>query len=693
MIDRVKFQITNPEHTIEELILAGMITHTDFLKRIASRVNLDYFRSLEIRILISWILEYLETQGEAPGKKMEVICRVETQKDEALQKQKLESLINIALTQFGDSFNTEYVLPKALRYFRKQSLTLSMELTRHFLDKDDLEEAELSYYKYKEVAEEISYTPNPFSDEAIQNWWEYTEEELMRFPGYLGTYLSPICRGQLIGVMGPPKRGKTTLLTEFACIALMHKLKVAFFSLEMNLNKINQRIMTRLAGKPKIPEKYQDFVIPVMDCLKNQTGECRSVHRASKINLLGDDGKVRAYDPRLDGRYLPCTYCLETGKGLNTRLLENDYAFAVWYQTKRYPHTTIKDFKTVRDDFQQIFGGNNLVVEAYPVGTFSCKDLKNRLTLLEQEKKLLFDVICIPEGSLVLTQDRGLVPIEKIEKSDKVWDGRAWVGHEGVIYKGVREVIEYAGITATPNHLFWTEGGWRSLELCRKLGLRIAQTEHNGKNLRIGENYIPNSESSDKKKNKEGWKAVWLLCPHRVYSMWKRKNDSKRDSRQMGPLPKQLSRVWDIRNAGPFHSFTVQGVLAHNCVDYACIMKKEDRREHRLEIGSIWEQLTALSQERNCLVVTASQTNRAATSKADLSMEDLAEDYSKAMIADMFLAINQTSQEKDAQILRIATILHRHRGFSLHHQCRVIQAPSIGQFCLGSCGITRKLSR
>jgi ABC-type cobalamin/Fe3+-siderophores transport system ATPase subunit len=389
-----------------------------------------------------------------------------------------------------------------------------MEMTRHYLGKDDLEEAELSYYKYKEVAQGISYYPNPFSDEAIRLWWEYTDEELLRFPGYLGKYLAPICRGQLIGVMGPPKRGKTTLLTEFACIALMHKLKVVFFSLEMNRNKINQKIMTRIAGRPKFPEKYQDLRIPVMDCLKNQTGECRYPQRNNKINLLGEDGKIMGYDPKLDGRYKPCTYCLKKGS--------DDYVFAVWYQTKRYQHATMKDFQNIRDDFKQIFGGNNLIVEAYPIGTFSCKDLENRLTLLEQEKKIFFDCICI---------------------------------------------------------------------------------------------------------------------------------------------------------------------------DYADIMKKEDRRERRLEIGSIWEQLAALSQKKNCLVVTASQTNRAATNKADLTMEDLAEDYSKAMIADMFLAINQTSQEKDNSILRIATVLHRHRGFSLHHQCRVIQAPEIGQFSLGSCGAARKLTR
>lgn len=64
---------------------------------------------------------------------------------------------------------------------------------------------------------------------------------------------------------------------------------------------------------------------------------------------------------------------------------------------------------------------------------------------------------CIAEDQLVLT-DRGLVPIQDVLRSDLVWDGAAWVQHEGVIYKGEREVITYDGLTATPDHLVYIEG-------------------------------------------------------------------------------------------------------------------------------------------------------------------------------------------------------------------------------------------
>ena len=65
---------------------------------------------------------------------------------------------------------------------------------------------------------------------------------------------------------------------------------------------------------------------------------------------------------------------------------------------------------------------------------------------------------CIAEGGLVLTP-AGLKPIERISLDDKVWDGVEWVSHTGVIFKGVKDVITYQGLTATADHEVWTQDG------------------------------------------------------------------------------------------------------------------------------------------------------------------------------------------------------------------------------------------
>lgn len=82
---------------------------------------------------------------------------------------------------------------------------------------------------------------------------------------------------------------------------------------------------------------------------------------------------------------------------------------------------------------------------------------------------------CLATGQRVLT-DKGLVPIEQIDTSMKVWDGIEFVTHHGVIYKGEQDVIEYAGIIGTPDHKVWTEEGWRTLRQCRTEQTPIAVT-------------------------------------------------------------------------------------------------------------------------------------------------------------------------------------------------------------------------
>lgn len=66
---------------------------------------------------------------------------------------------------------------------------------------------------------------------------------------------------------------------------------------------------------------------------------------------------------------------------------------------------------------------------------------------------------CIAEGTKVVT-NRGLVPIEKIGSSDFVWDGCEWVRHEGVIEKGICDVLKVNGIFMTDEHKILTERGW-----------------------------------------------------------------------------------------------------------------------------------------------------------------------------------------------------------------------------------------
>ena len=107
-----------------------------------------------------------------------------------------------------------------------------------------------------------------------------------------------------------------------------------------------------------------------------------------------------------------------------------------------------------------------------------------------RQKGKIAELACIAEGELVLT-DKGLIPIEEITLEHKIWDGEEWVSHEGVIYKGEKEVITYDGLTATPDHLVWIEGQSKPVYfgVAATCGARLLQTGNDRTAIRLGKNY------------------------------------------------------------------------------------------------------------------------------------------------------------------------------------------------------------
>ena len=106
---------------------------------------------------------------------------------------------------------------------------------------------------------------------------------------------------------------------------------------------------------------------------------------------------------------------------------------------------------------------------------------------LRQKGKIAI-LACIAEGQEVLT-DQGLVPIEKVTTDMKLWDGESWVTHEGVIYKGVQDVYEYEGLTATKDHIVYEAGQQRPIrfEDASSCGAHLLRTESGGQEIRLGD--------------------------------------------------------------------------------------------------------------------------------------------------------------------------------------------------------------
>lgn len=104
----------------------------------------------------------------------------------------------------------------------------------------------------------------------------------------------------------------------------------------------------------------------------------------------------------------------------------------------------------------------------------------------EDFRRQVGKVACIATDELVLT-DRGLVAIQNVTRDMLLWDGTEWVEHEGVVYKGEREVISYDGLTATEDHIVFTRDG-RTLRFgdCAREQIPLAQTGLGRQTLRYG---------------------------------------------------------------------------------------------------------------------------------------------------------------------------------------------------------------
>jgi len=116
--------------------------------------------------------------------------------------------------------------------------------------------------------------------------------------------------------------------------------------------------------------------------------------------------------------------------------------------------------------------------------------------------------------------------------------------------------------------------------------------------------------------------------------------------------------------------------------DYADKFKPENR-EYRHGLNEIWEAHKGLAQEKNALVITASQSNTARTGK-DIGQGSFAEDIRKLNLVDIAVGLNMTPEEKLQGLCRALIMANRHEDFSLVAQVKILHQLKIGRPFLDS---------
>ena len=441
-------QISDRSGDIERLVLTGQITNDIVCGRIASQWPGDgggLYGSKYANLVGSWCKNYYLHHGKSPRSDITAqfsrwAARTRDSETIALVESFLTSLSEDWLRT---SNSIEFTLDRAQEHFSEVSLRSMAQSVQAALDAGDVAGASAirNTASVPHLAGATWY--NPWTDSlAMQEAFAAKADPLITYEGDLGYFLgNTFERDAFVAFRGIAKVGKSFTLMDIAYRALCQKRRVAYFAIgDMSKDQVNLRWASRISRAPRVASTV---LIP------------------------------RGWDEDAD----PMRPVPAREEKVFTKSLNPNSVMATAAKTLRQ--------KGLDPDFARF--------SIHPSRSLTVYGLQSILQGWEREGWL---PDCIAEGSLVLT-DRGLVPIQNVALTDKLWDGLNWVTHQGPICKGICNVITYAGLTATPDHLVYTDDGWRTFEQCRQLGMRIAATGFEGSAVRLGDRYTSHCPPKD----------------------------------------------------------------------------------------------------------------------------------------------------------------------------------------------------
>ncbi len=184
--------------------------------------------------------------------------------------------------------------------------------------------------------------------------------------------------------------------------------------------------------------------------------------------------------------------------------------------------------------------------------------------------------------------------------------------------------------------------------------------------------------------------------------LWKKEKRKAADLQSIEKFQKTLRRRFrtgDVKIVSlPAYSASVEDLSAHIdnmgyydgyvpdvvIVDYADLVapSRGFRGDYRHQLDDTWKKLRRMAQERNCLVVTASQAEKSSFNE-DLTETHVAEDIRKLAHVTSMIGLNRTKAEEERGLMRVNQLAIRD-GRRVIQQALLLQCLEIGRACLDS---------
>ena len=175
----------------------------------------------------------------------------------------------------------------------------------------------------------------------------------------------------------------------------------------------------------------------------------------------------------------------------------------------------------------------------------------------------VMELACFAPQTQVLTNS-GYKDIMNVTETDLLWDGIEWVSNSGVIYKGVRKVMNLDGVRMTPDHQVLGPKGWLSAKMVGSKENTLYQV------LEIGSENLPYLVGITPILNLTESMLMGTMNPETSGLLPKKPiSIIEEQFEKCKKGSKNLSPVYDIMNSGPRNRFTIKTdsghIIVHNC--------------------------------------------------------------------------------------------------------------------------------
>ena len=304
-------EVEKVDISVESRILGNLIMSTELLGRVRQIVDPSLFESPVSRIVGQWVLDYFDRMQCAPEKAITDIYisrRSELSESDA-------ALTHTFLKNCSASWkptSVKYAEDVSSKFFQQRSLERLCDSLKNKASSGNVEGAQRLIAEY--VKPELVHSRSVnllFGVGPIQHAFQNEDEELFALRGGMNELVGgPLCRGELVAFLAPPKSGKTWWMIDTAIVAMTRGQKVLFISLEMTEEQIVRRFWQSLSGCSRFGEEapgsaFQqngqkwDLVQGSRSTKKiDLSAETIEGIQRTYLSVSSGDLKVRCYPPR-----------------------------------------------------------------------------------------------------------------------------------------------------------------------------------------------------------------------------------------------------------------------------------------------------------------------------------------------------------------------------------------------------------